>query len=340
MVESIKNLLKPGIFRFFLATLVVLFHGSKYFPYGDFAVNTFFILSGYWIFRMYDEFYGQQKNPYHKFIMSRIFRIFPLYYFCTFLALIVTIIRSKLSYNVAIDFINFKQIFSIITLIPYNYLDQKILPPAWSLGIEMQFYLLAPFLIYLIRKVDGKLFFIVLFLTSLVASFSGIDLISLTVIPYLIYFVIGMLIWLYKPLVSNKLLITNLILISLVISTHYLSPYLRYAIFVKDTMIGSVNYIYYFSNILPFLFIPLIIFCLAKKSDKKDRSLGDLSYTIYLFHWIPFSIYNNFFSNSPNSIRIPAFISYLIILILGSWVIYIFFEKRVEIFRKMVLGKI
>ena len=213
------------------------------------------------------------------------------------------------------------------------------MPPAWSLGLEMQFYVVAPILIYLVRKLDSRLFFAILFLLSLAASFSAIDLISLTVIPYLIYFAIGMLIWLYKPMVSNKLLIISLILIALVISTHYLLPYLRHAILIKDTMIGNVKYIYYFSSILPFLFIPLIIFSLAQKSDKTDRNLGDLSFTIYLFHWIPFSIYNDFFSGSPNNIRVPAFIAYLIILILGSWVIYIFFEKRVEIFRKMILGK-
>lgn len=328
-----------GVFRLFLAILVVLFHATRYFPFGNFAVNTFFILSGYWIFRMYEEYYSSQKKPYLTFIWSRVLRIYPLYYFCTFLAFVSIIINSKVLNHELIDFLSFNKLFSIITIVPYNYLDEKLLPPAWSLGIEMQFYFLAPLFIYLIRKINIKLFIIVILLISIFANFSH-RIISLSVIPHLIFFVIGMTIWLYKPVISKKFLYISLFIIFLVIGIHYVVPFLRDAIFMKQTFIGSTNYMFFFYSLLPLFFIPLIIYGLAQKSDNFDRSLGDLSYTVYLFHWIPFSVYNYYFAESAVGIRLIGFISYLIILSIGSWAVYVLFEKKVEVLRKKILRKV
>lgn len=332
------RIFKPGIFRLFLALLVVLFHATKYFPFGNFAVNTFFILSGYWIFRMYDEYYSKQKTPYLTFLWSRILRIYPLYYLCTLLAFIIIAINKNILNHQLIDFLDFNKLFTIISLVPYNYLDEKLLPPAWSLGIEMQFYLLVPLFIYLIKKMNTIIFTLLIALISIVAN-QSFQFISLSLAPYLIFFIIGMLIWLKKPIVSKGQLIFSLTIILITIGIHYSIPFLKNAIFFRQTIIGGINYMTYFSNILPLLFIPLIIFGLNQKSDDADRRLGDLSYTIYLFHWLPFCIYSYYFANSFLTLRAIAFIVYLVVLAAGSYLIYFTFEKKIEIWRKIILNK-
>ena len=76
MNNRATSLLQPGIFRLFLAILVLVNHSSR-FDLGDWAVYTFFILSGYWIYRMWEEKYSKARAPYRLSICSRILRILP-----------------------------------------------------------------------------------------------------------------------------------------------------------------------------------------------------------------------------------------------------------------------
>ena len=50
----------PGFFRLILATLVFLHHTSSI-ALGEMAVIVFFVLSGYWIAKMYREKYSKKK---------------------------------------------------------------------------------------------------------------------------------------------------------------------------------------------------------------------------------------------------------------------------------------
>lgn len=337
MTRFFAKIFKPGMFRLFLSALVVLFHATKYFPFGEFAVNTFFILSGYWIYRMYDTHYQYLKNPFKTFIISRILRIYPLYYFCTLAALSLIIINPLILKHHIMDFLNLEQLVAIAGLISYNQLDEKLLPPAWSLAIEIQYYILAPFAIILLKEINIKLISIFVFAISLFGMISSNQIINNSVIPYLAYFLSGMLIWHCKPLVNTKTLNINIWLTLVIVAAHYCIPFLQRAIFERDVWFGNVNYLDVFSRTLPLLCIPMIIFSLNLKSDTKDRRLGDLSYTIYLFHWIPFSIYNYFFATKQFSIRFPAFLLYLVVLSISCLGVYFLFEKKIESIRKSIL---
>ena len=56
-------MIKPGLVRFVLATLVVLFHITKFIFIGHLAVFCFFVLSGYWVSLMYETKYSDTKQP-------------------------------------------------------------------------------------------------------------------------------------------------------------------------------------------------------------------------------------------------------------------------------------
>src|SRR5258708_12386478 len=68
----------PGLFRLFLSTVVVISHFSR-FDLGAMAVDLFFVLSGYWICRMWREKYMTAPNPYTTFIASRFGRLVPTF---------------------------------------------------------------------------------------------------------------------------------------------------------------------------------------------------------------------------------------------------------------------
>src|ERR1700721_2634089 len=76
----------PGLFRLFLASVVVLHHS---FPLklGSWAVYVFFILSGYWICRLWRQQYVQTQSPLLTFMVSRWWRLTPVFLLCTLISL-------------------------------------------------------------------------------------------------------------------------------------------------------------------------------------------------------------------------------------------------------------
>src|SRR5258708_30697561 len=83
---SVKSLLSPGGVRLFLAMVVVVHH-SLPLRAGSWAVDVFFVLSGYWITRMWNTRYRQTRIPYITFLVSRWWRLAPGFLVCTLLAL-------------------------------------------------------------------------------------------------------------------------------------------------------------------------------------------------------------------------------------------------------------
>src|ERR1700744_3480377 len=82
-------MLKPGLTRFILALLVVLYHVSRYAFLGRFAVCSFFILSGYWITLMFNNKYLKKAKPLKVFYTSRLWRLLPVFYTFSILGIIV-----------------------------------------------------------------------------------------------------------------------------------------------------------------------------------------------------------------------------------------------------------
>ena len=162
-------MLKPGITRFILASIVVLFHISRFVFLGRFAVCSFFVLSGYWITLMFSNKYSKKVHPLKVFYTSRLWRLLPIFY--TF-SVLVFIVRLIINYNIVQQIISLnlldKIVFwtsNIILLGYYSLPKIVLLSPAWSLDIELQFYLLFPALFYLSRnnhKVLTWLFFIMI----------------------------------------------------------------------------------------------------------------------------------------------------------------------------------
>ena len=153
---------------------------------GVVAVEVFFIISGFYMSMILDKKYIG-KGSYYLFISNRLLRLYPVYWTILFLTLLVSLITiicsGTLENSILSPYITFYNKFSLETLIfliltnifllgqdvvmflginPENgnvFFTQNfwntspqffrflIVPQAWTLGIELMFYLIAPLLV-------------------------------------------------------------------------------------------------------------------------------------------------------------------------------------------------
>ena len=144
--------LGPGAFRLFLASVVVVHHS---FPFraGSWAVYVFFILSGYWITKMWHSRYVRTRNPYLTFLVSRWWRLAPVFLICSVIGLFsAVLLNDRSAFLLLQDPVWWLRQFPIAG----STYGVRILAPSWSLDVEMQFYLLAPLIIILLAKAPDK----------------------------------------------------------------------------------------------------------------------------------------------------------------------------------------
>ncbi|MDA3053220.1 acyltransferase [Campylobacter sp. JMF_01 NE2] len=145
-----------GYLRFFLAVCVIFSHTNGYFFYnkipfdfGKMAVFGFYILAGLVSSKLIKNVFDFNAKNYLK---DRFLRIFPMAWFWQICSVLVLLIFC----NDKID-LNLTKILNHLALIPLNFtffinentavlLDKAhysnfILPPYFSLGVELQFYL-------------------------------------------------------------------------------------------------------------------------------------------------------------------------------------------------------
>ena len=169
-----------GVYRFFLALAVLFAHaggswsGSS-FGDGRLAVETFFMISGFYMALVWSEKYQHLKTPIKLFYISRALRIYPLYFLVlTLTGLLACYLwsinpqfpvanpfKSELDLSVLV-WVYFTQItlIGMNASIFYGLQDYWIVPVAWSLGLELSFYFFAPFLFS--RKKLMAIFFMTL----------------------------------------------------------------------------------------------------------------------------------------------------------------------------------
>ncbi len=165
--------------RFFLATLVVIYHIPEFcdnrgFPHfydaailnrGIQAVFMFFSLSGFLIIRqLYLEKTSTHTVNLKNFFLRRIFRIFPLYYLVLFYGLFhYRILLPNLGYTFDNEYDVLSGVSFAIFFFPnifYTYRPGGMLEIMWSIGIEEQFYLfIAPlFFLLPLKRITPFLF--------------------------------------------------------------------------------------------------------------------------------------------------------------------------------------
>lgn len=306
-----------GLIRIILAIAVVIAHSSSIFGFrfvgGQLAVQSFFMVSGFYMTLILNEKYIGKNNSYKLFITNRFLRLYPIYWIVLLLTIIYGISFSL--YNGSptggvapyVDYFDTISIGSIAFLIftnlfvflqdvvmflgldtttgnlfftsnfwktspqLYNFL---FLPQAWSIGIEIAFYIIAPFLVRKKLMIIIPLILLSLFL-RVILIYNGLDFDpwSYRFFPTeLAFFLMGIVNYhMYKSLEKRE--------VKPVFLKFAWSGILFFTLFYNFLPIPGkgIIYIITFFFTLPFVFI-------LTKNWKWDRYIGDLSYPIYISH--------------------------------------------------------
>ena len=276
---------------------------ASYFINGISPVAFFFVLSGFVL--SYPYFKKNNNIDYYKFIIKRIFRIYPLY----IVILILVVIFQK-----DVSFIKWIQECSIF------FGDFSLLYPAWTLEVEIVGSLFIPFLILL--RSNNKIYYWCFSIIIYLAVIKDIQ-------PYILNFIFGVEVaYLHakKELYKFKkfvILISALgyVLINLINIKTYQSVSLYY-----NTNTFESNLVLVLSLISPYIYIIAGLFsiviiscCLESKkiqsmfNKKVFILLGNLSYGIYLTHFFILFIFTPFLDQLNFITGSPVY-SYMIIL--------------------------
>jgi peptidoglycan/LPS O-acetylase OafA/YrhL len=150
--------------------LVVVYHNFGFinvFFFGWLGVDLFFVLSGFLITDILLKTVGK-KDYLRNFYVRRMLRIFPLYYLCLILFLIV-LPKTNLQFNVQYYIDHQVWIWTYLQNWIYTFQNPgqtNTLNHLWSLAVEEQFYLLWPLAVLFIRNTKYLLLFISLILAA------------------------------------------------------------------------------------------------------------------------------------------------------------------------------
>lgn len=308
-----------GILRFLLAITVVIGHTSPILGFtfvgAQLAVQTFYIISGFYMALILNEKYVGANGSYKLFLTNRLLRLYPIYW----TVLLCTIAYSLMLYihtdgrdygrlNMYIRYCHdigplsflylaFTNIFLFLQdTIMFLGLDTKsghlfftsnfrnsqpmlyqfmLIPQAWTIGVEIAFYLIAPFIAR--RKLSVIVPLILLSLLLRIALYFGAGLQhdpwTYRFFPTeMVFFFLGIAAYhLYKKIQTLE------------ISAHYLKLiWLGIVSFTVCYHLFSSAYLAYLYLIVFFLSLPFV-FMLTKKW-KMDAFIGELSYPIYISH--------------------------------------------------------
>lgn len=283
---------------------------------GQLAVQAFYMISGFYMTLVLKEKYIGQNKSYKLFLGNRFLRLYPTYWFILILTVLLSLFAGAISdgvfwlrlqpYFTNIHAFNFGSLIPLflanLLLIGQDWImflgidpstsqlffttnfwktDPQLytfllVPQAWTIGVEITFYLVAPLLVRL------RFFWIVLIalfslLFRLVLISKGLshDPWSYRFFPNeLLFFMLGTIAYyIYKRLQKLKLS-----------STWLWTPTLL--VILNTLFFASVEIPHKYEIYLTEFFLALPFIFLYSKDNKFDQKIGDLSYPVYMSHML------------------------------------------------------
>ena len=309
---------------------VVLFHFfPKFFPMGYLGVDLFFVISGFLITSIVSKRLEEKKFSFKLFFIQRVYRIIiPILFILFFFGIIsfLILLPKDLNnfWNSALSTLLFvPNIFFWITGGYFGTANEyKPLLHLWSIGLELQFYFLFPFILVLIFKnFNNKKIF--LFLALLIIFFIiNLFIINTTFsffnLPGRMWeFFIGSLVFLLPKRKKNLIFYYICLLLIFFCLFSFLSKFNSFNLFIVVMATGIV--IYYNKN----SFLNYQIF----------QFFGKISYSLYLIHW-PILVFVKYYL-----IRDLLYYEALFLLCISIIISYYFWFYIEDYFRKKLSFK-
>jgi len=281
------------LLRSFAVLSVILFHFDKnLFPNGYLGVDIFFVISGYLIFNKIREQIEKNNFKIGNFYFKRFKRIFPSLLTTSIFTLVLGLFNLSLEHlyelirglKYSIFFVGniyFSQLFNYFSIES----DRNLIINLWSLSVEEQFYIIFPIfviLIYKFRKPFPKiLIFLGLFISLLSNTTQVYNAFSMTKI----FFNFDNYVF-YSPFTRGwQLLLGALIPYS--IKKFKYQKLIYQVLTLILLLLLFTNFKFYNQLITTFITATLLILRLNFKEIipvKIFKHIGDISYSLYLFH--------------------------------------------------------
>ncbi len=262
----------PGLFRLFLALMVVVSHASPG-KFGVAAVMVFFCLSGYWVTRMYCEKYLFYPAPIRSFYLSRFLRLWPAFAVAIFVAMLLRAIRGE---NVTFSQLKILSMLGAASGVP------DPLEISWSLDIELQFYLLLPFLLLAASRLSAGSAAVAAASLTVAGWAMGYFIGLQTVLQYFPAFLAGVAIWKYRISVSRRVALVSAVAFLGIGLLLYMNETTR-GIVAQAPMPRRVTRAV--SLVWALSLVPFVAWNVRQAGGVLDRAMGDFSYSLYLIHF-------------------------------------------------------
>lgn len=317
---------------------VVIYHISpSHLPGGFIGVDIFFVISGYLIIGQIYKKVLENRFAFKEFYVKRFKRLFPAYFATIAISSIFAFI-----YFLPGEFQNYT--WSLISSCLYisnfyfytksGYFDSELqgspLLHTWSLSVEEQFYALVPVLLVVCYKFFHKKSVVALILMGVISFILCVHL-SNTNISFAFFssitrfwqFILGGLVSVYTLQLTKQKAISEIVsmgsLITLVACCFFMS---------HDDFPGFKALVPTLATILLLAFSSRSLLTYKLLAIKPAKFCGDISYSLYLWHW-PFIIfYSLHFERDLTAIDKVAVFGLSTVLGIAS---YYFIEER---FRK------
>nr|WP_300315769.1 acyltransferase [Halomonas sp.] len=247
---------------------------------GQIGVMLFFALSG---FLMMHVTQGKQCRTYvHDFMVKRLSRVYPLYFFVVLLAFLTSFIPAKDHFLSIYRIEDISSVFHHLILIDGNVV-------LWTISIEIIFYIIFP--VFWLAKDKGWIYFYILVVSVFIAQqtvygalrWGDLETAFLRIIPRGHMFLIGMAVYPIFLAMKERMVVFDVLLI---ISLFALGINLQE---VSKSIFG--HGIYVWKNTAAVISCGAILICVVFSKHlrlffeyKISIFLGKISYSIYLTH--------------------------------------------------------
>ncbi|MBD1391964.1 acyltransferase family protein [Mucilaginibacter glaciei] len=290
-----------------------------------YGVIIFFILSGLTLYKVNVNHFVLSKSSLTQFYIKRFFRIVPLLYLATILTAI---------FYFQPEYLSVKKIIANVTVLPGAFKPETFIARgAWSIGDELFFYMLFPFLLWMARKHKALFLGLTALSFIIVIYFSFFKLspqltsgyqwaIYVSPLNHAFYFITGIALGLIEDRGKFRIWSVFAIIAVFMLVVFYpvsgepavlITGWIRLII---SALVILLCYLFYKTD---FDFLPGFI-------KKALHTLGMISYSLYLLHPVIYSMLLFFAGSLFGTNPLLLIMSTIVITLVVSYFTYHYFE--------------